>query len=417
MNDLTEKPKLSVRIWQWVQAKRQQFDLVQGEATIETLRRFRVFAAVTLLVNLIYIQEFWLYPKASTSLLQQDYINRIGWTHLVMACAMVVLGSLAHVVCRNNARASFKAIVLQLAICAAYLAFGIAISVTDQMVSTSITSFVLVCILVGVMSLMRPALSLPLLLLSLFILNHLMGLSQPDPVALDRIHGDGRLVVSLSFIVSTVVWFQYVSAVLLRRDLTNVNQALAAKQAELLFTSTHDELTGLINRREFVRLALVELARAARVPSPTSLIMVDVDFFKKINDRYGHPAGDEVLQQVANTMTAGVRTVDVVARMGGEEFVILLPNTSREGAMAVAEKIRISLGQSPLQLRNASLVVTASFGVSVLPEGQSGTLEDLYAAADQALYAAKNNGRHRVEFEVAQSLAFPSNFMSMRAQD
>jgi diguanylate cyclase (GGDEF)-like protein len=107
--------------------------------------------------------------------------------------------------------------------------------------------------------------------------------------------------------------------------------------------------------------------------------------------------------------------MDVVARMGGEEFVVLLPNTDRMGALAVAEKIRATLAQAPFQLRSASLAVTASFGVSELPSGQSGTLEDLYAAADQALYAAKNNGRNRVEFEVAQSLAFPSNFTALRA--
>ena len=384
---------------------------------METLRRFRFFVAVTVLVNLVYVTEFWIVPKHAATVLQADYVNRIGWAHLVMAAVMTVLGSLAHSLRRGNARARYRAIVLQIVICATYLLFGIAISVIDQMVSTSVTAFVLVCVLVGVISLMRPGMALPLLLIAFAILYAAVGMVQTDAMALDRIRGDGRLVVALSLMVSTVVWLQYVAAVLLRRDLTNANQALASKQAELLFTSTHDELTGLVNRREFVRLALAELARAARVPGPTSLIMVDVDFFKKINDRYGHPAGDEVLQQVANTLTAGVRAVDVVARMGGEEFVLLLPNTDGEGAMAVAEKIRANLANAPLQLRSTQLGVTASFGVSGLPLGQSGTLEDLYAAADQALYAAKNNGRNRVEFEAAHSLAVPSNFVSLRAID
>ena len=119
---------------------------------METLRRFRIFAAVTMLVNLVYIQEFWLYPKPAASFLQQDYVNRIGWAHFVMGCAMAVLGALAHRLCRGNARASPGAIALQLVICATYLAFGVTVSVIDQMVSTSITSFVLVCILVSVMS-------------------------------------------------------------------------------------------------------------------------------------------------------------------------------------------------------------------------------------------------------------------------
>jgi diguanylate cyclase (GGDEF)-like protein len=403
------------RFRDWAHTTRKNYNLVQGEATMETLRRFRLFAAVTILVNLVYVSEFWIFPKFATTFLQKDYVNRIGWTHAIMACLMLLLGVMAHLRSRNNKRASGGAIALQLTICSTYLAFGITISTIDQMVSTSITSFVLVCVLVGVMSVMRPLLLAPLLAVAFTVLHQVMALTQPDVAALDRIRGDGRLVIVLSLLVSTVVWVQYVSQVLLRKELTGINKALADKQSELLFTSTHDELTGLFNRREFVRLALVELARAVRIPGPTSLVMADVDFFKKINDRYGHPAGDEVLQQVAGTMTAAVRSMDVVARMGGEEFVVLLPNTDRTGALAVAEKIRATLTLAPCQLGSASFDVTASFGVSELPSGQSGTLEDLYAAADHALYAAKSNGRNRVEFELAQSLAFPSNFRSLRS--
>ena len=408
-----DQASLPLRLWRRLAELRRRFSLVQGEATMETLRRFRVFAAVTVLVNLVYVSEFWLKTKPAASFLQQDYVNLVGWAHCIMGGTMLVLGLLAHWVCRTQTRATVGAIVL---ICAAYLAFGIAVSVIDQMVSTSITSFVLISVMIGVVSLMRPGMTLPLLVLGFVALHYAVGQVQHDASALDRIRGDGRLVVLMSLVVSTVVWMQYVAAVLLRREITQANQALAAKQAELQFTSTHDELTGLTNRREFVRLALVELARTVRVPGSTSLVMVDVDFFKKINDRYGHPVGDEVLQQMAQKLSAGVRTVDIVARMGGEEFVILLPNTARDGALAVAEKIRAHLADTPFQLRSASLRVTASFGVSELPAGQSGTLEDLYAAADQALYAAKNGGRNRVEFEPAQALALASSFTSLRAE-
>lgn len=178
---------------------------------------------------------------------------------------------------------------------------------------------------------------------------------------------------------------------------------LFVRQDKLVLTSAQDELTGLINRREFTRLAQAELARVARVPGPTSLVMVDVDYFKRINDRYGHPEGDEVLRQLANKLLAGVRTMDVVARMGGEEFVLLLPSTDAKGALALAEKMRASLAQTALQLRNGEdLWVSASFGVSSLPQGQTGTIEALYASADKALYAAKANGRNRVEFHLTK---------------
>jgi diguanylate cyclase (GGDEF)-like protein len=398
----------------WVKATSINYAMVQDEATMEALRRFRLFSALTVMVNILYIFEFWIFPKQVTLVLPASYVSRIGWVHAVMACTMTTLGVLAHFRSRNGAPVAFKARALQLSICTVYLAFGITVSAVDQMVSTSITSFVMICVLVGVMSLMRPALLLPLLVGSLVVLYFVMAMVQPDKVALERIHGDGRLVVGLSFVVATVIWVQYVAQVLLRRKLVDSNQALADKQAELTFTATHDELTGLINRREFVRLAEIELTRSARVPSATGLVMMDLDFFKKINDSYGHLAGDDVLQQAAKAMLTAVRAMDVVARMGGEEFAVLLPNTDGAGAIAVAEKIKGQMAHSIFRAKSVPILVTASFGVSCLTEGMAGTVEELYAAADRALYTAKNNGRNCVEFEDTQTIAVPSNVMTMR---
>ncbi|QDL56560.1 diguanylate cyclase [Rhodoferax aquaticus] len=214
---------------------------------------------------------------------------------------------------------------------------------------------------------------------------------------------DDETTASLERSHSTEVQVAVMSAVTAALGLVLV--VLFMRQDQLIVTSTRDELTGLLNRREFTRLAQAELARVARVPGPTSLVMVDADYFKRINDRHGHPVGDEVLQQLAKKLLAGVRTLDVVARMGGEEFVLLLPHTDAQGALALAEKLRTSLAQTPLQLRNGEdLWISASFGVSSLPQGQAGTLEAMYASADKALYAAKANGRNRVEFHHGQGL-------------
>jgi diguanylate cyclase (GGDEF)-like protein len=162
--------------------------------------------------------------------------------------------------------------------------------------------------------------------------------------------------------------------------------------------ATRDALTGLYNRREFMRLAELELARGARVAADTGVLMVDLDFFKKINDQYGHPAGDEVLKQVSALLKTGVRATDVVARMGGEEFIVLLPDTDRAGALAVAEKLRSAICQLPLQVLGEVIPVTASIGVSGVKQVQRASIDGLYAAADQALYVAKQSGRDRVEF-------------------
>ena len=139
------------------------------------------------------------------------------------------------------------------------------------------------------------------------------------------------------------------------------------------------------------------MGRASRIPGNTCLLMVDLDQFKRINDQYGHPVGDEVLQQVAAILTGGVRATDVVARIGGEEFIVLMPNTPLAGAVALAEKMRSALRSRPLEIQERLIPVTASMGVTGVAPHQMASIDALYAAADQALYAAKRMGRDRVE--------------------
>lgn len=170
-----------------------------------------------------------------------------------------------------------------------------------------------------------------------------------------------------------------------------------------LFESTErellsDPLTGLANRRFLHDILLRELRRAHRSKLPVSLVFVDVDHFKGVNDTYGHRVGDEALQQVAAIMLASVRATDVVVRYGGEEFIILLPETGRDDAHQVAEKLRQTIAGSTLESTSRSgimLELTVSAGVAAYPSDcVSG--EELILKADQALYFAKQHGRNRV---------------------
>ena len=159
------------------------------------------------------------------------------------------------------------------------------------------------------------------------------------------------------------------------------------QQEELVWLAKRDALTGLFNRGEFLRIADLELKRAQRHGTDTSAIMVDLDLFKNINDSYGHPAGDSVLKHTAACLLGGVRNIDVVARVGGEEFVVLLPQTSQGAALTLAEKLLRLLQQSPARITSdLQVVVTASFGVGTLPAGQEGTVESLYSAASAAAF-------------------------------
>lgn len=175
--------------------------------------------------------------------------------------------------------------------------------------------------------------------------------------------------------------------------LSIANARLYAKTREL---SVRDELTGLYNRRHFLHVLQLEWKRASRFHHPLSLLMIDVDHFKKYNDTYGHKEGDGVLKHMGGLLVHTLREVDTLARFGGEEFVVILPDTDRNGALAVGEKLR-KLVESEKFMLNAHnpIPVTISVGVANYPADVS-VLEDLIDHADMALYDAKDQGRNRV---------------------
>jgi diguanylate cyclase (GGDEF)-like protein len=165
--------------------------------------------------------------------------------------------------------------------------------------------------------------------------------------------------------------------------------------AELFRLSTHDPLTGLANRRGFDWRCEVELKRMSRDHKPLSIISLDIDFFKKINDSYGHAGGDDVLKALANILTGAVREIDIVARFGGEEFVILLPDTDFLSAVSLAERIRAEIENTNIQVVSRSIRISASIGVADV-DPSAGSLEIHLDRADKALYEAKLSGRNRV---------------------
>lgn len=185
------------------------------------------------------------------------------------------------------------------------------------------------------------------------------------------------------------------------RELDRANKELARKREELLALSRTDPLTSLSNRRYFEERLEEEFARARRYRSPLSLVMLDIDYFKRINDTFGHPFGDEVLRAVAQVTRARLREVDLLARYGGEELIALLPETSPADALIACERVREAI--EALQLEYTSLDgnkrmvrCTASLGVASVPSPTLQTAEDLLRAADECLYAAKGAGRNRV---------------------
>ena len=174
-------------------------------------------------------------------------------------------------------------------------------------------------------------------------------------------------------------------------SLTDITE-LKEKSNLLEYQASHDNLTGLYNRNKFNSLFGKEIRRGIRYKNKLSLVLFDIDHFKNINDLHGHLIGDEVLKEIAVVVSQNVREHDTVVRWGGEEFLILLPETNLEGSKIVAEKIRNSICQTPLT--TLKLNITASFGVCVIND--TDTENSFIERTDKALFEAKNSGRNKV---------------------
>jgi diguanylate cyclase (GGDEF)-like protein len=161
--------------------------------------------------------------------------------------------------------------------------------------------------------------------------------------------------------------------------------------------ASKDDLTGLHNHRFLVDHISQQVALAERLGSPLALLMLDLDFFKRLNDTYGHAAGDAALRSFATTLKGAIRRSDLAARYGGEEFVVVMPGASQADATMVAEKIRAEVCREPVLLdgMGRSETITVSIGVAAYPENTVAA-QDLLRLADAALYRAKDAGRNRV---------------------
>jgi diguanylate cyclase (GGDEF)-like protein len=168
---------------------------------------------------------------------------------------------------------------------------------------------------------------------------------------------------------------------------------LESTNARLKETSFKDEVTGLYNRRFFSLRLEEELSRYRRFNHPVSVVLLDLDGFKAVNDEYGHTVGDDTLREVAQILMKHSRGINVVSRYGGDEFAVLLVETSKAGARLYADRIREVVAKYPF---SHGKVITASFGVASLPDDEAGTAEDLFRAADEALYTAKRAGKNQV---------------------
>jgi diguanylate cyclase (GGDEF)-like protein len=189
------------------------------------------------------------------------------------------------------------------------------------------------------------------------------------------------------------------------RELEEANRLLQQRTKELERLALTDPLTGLLNRRAMEETASFELKRHKRFPGALTFALIDADHFKDVNTQYLLPGGDEVLRVLSRLLTASLREVDLVGRMGGEEFLVIAPETNEEGAITLAERIRAAVAHTPVTYGPHAIHITVSIGLAVAEAGVSATFEGMYATAAAALSLAKDNGRNRFEL---RSLAVPA---------
>ena len=178
-------------------------------------------------------------------------------------------------------------------------------------------------------------------------------------------------------------------------ELSEINNMLESKNKEYEVMASTDSLTGLYNRHKFTELYLSSYTSMIQRNNEMSLILLDIDFFKQVNDTYGHGVGDKVLVQIAHALLRTLRNIDIVCRWGGEEFLVLLPTASIENAKNLAQKLKEHIETLDIDIAGS---VTASFGVSCVKEGES--MQEVVDRADRALYLAKNFGRNCVKTEL-----------------
>lgn len=314
--------------------------------------------------------------------------------HLSMGCCMMVSAFMAHKF-RYASRSAWGRL-LPAGSVAVALVFSVAVVAIDQWVTPNITPFLITCMVIGLVIYLRPIQTLLLYWVAFGAFYFALGFTQENSTQLLSNRVNGVTACLMGWALSVILWRKFTTITLQQSQLEKASAELQQKQRLLERLTRLDGLTGLYNRNTFVDLAEQELHRAQRNVTSTAILLMDLDYFKRVNDTWGHPAGDAVLRHVATLANSTVRSTDLVGRLGGEEFIVLLPGTSVDAARRLAEKLRAVLEASPTAWEQTTIVATVSIGIAGTTASEKRSFDSLYSDADKALYMAKQRGRNRV---------------------
>jgi diguanylate cyclase (GGDEF)-like protein len=369
---------------------------VADEAAAINIDRMRWLTPLVAVLNAIHVAVF-LYQlvfNPSDDETIQSWQLALLMAHLIMGFLMAGSAVLAHRL-QHDSR-TLKGQVLPRLVVVIGMAFSIAVVAIDQWITPNITPFLIVCMIAGLAIYLRPLAAAALFAAAYVGYFFAIELTQANPALLLSNRLNGAVACVLGWALSVLLWRKFTTITLQQQQLENANTDLQEKQRELERLTRLDGLTGLFNRNTFVELTKKELDRAQRQGTATAILLMDLDHFKRVNDTWGHPAGDAVLKHAAMIASTTVRSTDLVGRLGGEEFIVLLPGTSIEAARKLAEKIRLRLEGHAATWNDTRMAITVSIGIAGTTAIERQSFEVLYHDADKALYVAKQRGRNRV---------------------
>lgn len=367
---------------------------IRDEILALNLRRIFRLALILAPVHLAHIVLFWRHT-ATADPASESWRRGIIAAHALMLPVAVALAILCRAAGRAGRPARLQTLIPGVTTLI-YLGFGVALAVIDQQVNSSITPLLLATVGVASALLIPPLTAAALFTGLLASFWFLAAWTQTDPEILLSLRVNAISMAGVGFGIAYLLWRNQVLTLRQRNEIETQKLALEKKNEELALLANRDPLTGVANRFHLTSAAAVEAARMKRNSSTASLVLLDLDRFKAINDNFGHPVGDAVLRQVAEVLTAEVRNIDTLTRLGGEEFAILLPDTPPAAAAEVAERLRAAIEAHPFSIGGTALELTASLGVAPLAGEGSDPFNTAYRAADRMLYLAKERGRNRV---------------------
>lgn len=365
------------------------------QMTRMNIKRLYYMALIAAPFNLVHILFFYFKVPGSDS----EALWRLGimFSHLGLLVLMVIVAFIARRLLQSEMASLTRLYIFQFATILITLIFGIVIVAVDQLVTPNITPFFVIVIVISLIYLIRPIIYIPLLLLTSIFFFISIGFTQSDPAILLSNRVNGFTITGIGMLISIILWESNITNLTQKAYIERQQQKLEESNERLSYYATHDSMTGLINRREFLHVVDHELLRMKRYNFAATIILTDIDSFKAINDQFGHPIGDEVLVAFARCLKDEVREIDSVARWGGEEFIIFLPETPLAAGLEVAERIRHRIESESFLTDDGVVKITASFGVSELTGVSDASFIKCYERADRLLYIAKQSGRNIVK--------------------